>query len=90
LNPGSAVPHIVELNQLFNLVDLQMIDVLETWYKTKHTKCQVNFKEYRVIHADRGGVRPDGGVALYLREGLTVDNNMGLEFLQLNSEYTPL
>jgi hypothetical protein len=52
LNLGSAVPHIVELNKLFNEVDLQMIAVSETWYKTKHTNRQVNLQGYRVIRAD--------------------------------------
>jgi hypothetical protein len=74
LNPGSAVPHIGELNDLFNGVDLQMIAVSETWYKTKHTNRQVNLKGYRVIRADRGRGRRGGGVALYLREGTYLSN----------------
>jgi Reverse transcriptase (RNA-dependent DNA polymerase) len=70
LNPGSAVPHIGELNELFVNVDLQLIAVSETWFKTKHTNRHVELSGYRVIRADRGGGRRGGGVALYLREGL--------------------
>jgi hypothetical protein len=70
LNPGSAVPHIGELNELFLNVDLQLIAVSESWFKTKHTNRQVSINGYRVIRADRGGGRRGGGVALYLREGM--------------------
>jgi Reverse transcriptase (RNA-dependent DNA polymerase) len=70
LNPGSAVPHIGELNELFNGVDLQLIAVSETWFKTKHTNRQINLNGFRVVRADRGGGRRGGGVALYLREGM--------------------
>jgi hypothetical protein len=34
---------------VFNGVDLQIIAISETCYKTKHTNRQVNFKGYRVI-----------------------------------------
>lgn len=70
LNPGSAVPHIGEMNELFNNVDLQLIAVSETWFKTRHTSRQVGLGGFRVIRADRGGGRRGGGVALYLKEGL--------------------
>jgi hypothetical protein len=55
LNPGSAVPHIGEMNEIFNGVDLQLIAVSETWFKTRHTNRQVNINGFRVIRADRGG-----------------------------------
>jgi hypothetical protein len=64
LNPGSAVPHIDELNDLFFGVDLQVIAVSETWYKTRHTNRQVNINGFRVVRADRGGSRRGGGIAL--------------------------
>jgi hypothetical protein len=32
LNPGSAVQHIGELNDLFKGLDLQLIAVSETWF----------------------------------------------------------
>jgi Reverse transcriptase (RNA-dependent DNA polymerase) len=70
LNPGSAVQHIDELNDLFEGVDMQLIAVSETWFKTRHTNRQVNLNGFRVIRADRGGGRRGGGVALYLRENI--------------------
>jgi Reverse transcriptase (RNA-dependent DNA polymerase) len=70
LNTGSAVPYIDEMNELFNGVNLQMIAVSETWYKTRHTNRQVNINGFRVVRADRGGGRRGGGVALYLKDGM--------------------
>jgi hypothetical protein len=61
LNPGSAVQHIGELNDLFERVDLQLIAVSETWYKTRHTNRLVGLDGFRVIRADKmvGGVVVD-------------------------------
>jgi Reverse transcriptase (RNA-dependent DNA polymerase) len=70
LNPGSAVPYIGELNELFKGVDMQLIAVSETWFKTRHSNRQVSLDGFRVVRADRGGGRRGGGVALYLKEGM--------------------
>ena len=70
LNPGSAVPHIGELNSIFDGTDLQAIAVSETWFKTKHSDAQVSLSGFRVVRANRGGGRRAGGVALYLRNGI--------------------
>jgi hypothetical protein len=70
LNPGSAVQHISELNDLFKGVDLQLIAVSETWYKTRHTNRMVGLDGFRVVRVDRVGGRRGGGVALYLSENL--------------------
>jgi hypothetical protein len=67
LSPGSAIG---ELNDLIKGVDMQLIAVSETWFKTRHTNRQVGLDGFRVIRADRGGGRRGGGVALYLRENL--------------------
>jgi hypothetical protein len=63
-NPSSAVQHSGKLNDLTKGVDMQLIVVSETWFKTRHTNQQVGLDSFRVIRADRGGV------ALYLRENL--------------------
>jgi hypothetical protein len=68
LNPGSVIQHIGELNDLFKGVDLQLIAVSETWYKTRNTSRLVDLDGFRVLRADKGGGRRSGGVALYLRE----------------------
>jgi hypothetical protein len=70
LNPGSAVPYIGEMNELFRGVDLQMVAISETWYKTRHSNRQVCLNGFRVVRADRGGGRRGGGVALYLKDGM--------------------
>jgi Reverse transcriptase (RNA-dependent DNA polymerase) len=70
LNPGSAVQHIGEMNDIFKGVDVQLIAVSETWFKMRHTNRHVGLDGFRVIRADRGGGRRGGGVALYLRENL--------------------
>jgi hypothetical protein len=70
LNPGSAVQHIGEMDELFCGVNLQLIAVSETWFKKKHTNRQVSLNGFRVIRSDRGGGRRGGGVAIYLKEGL--------------------
>jgi hypothetical protein len=70
LNPGTAVPHIGELNKLFNGVDMQLFAVSESWFKTIHTNKQVSLNGFRVVRADRGGGRRGGGVALYLIKGM--------------------
>jgi hypothetical protein len=70
VNPGSAVPYIGELNELFHGVDIQLIAVSETWFKTRHSNRQVNLHGFRVVRADRGGRRRGGGDALYLKEGM--------------------
>jgi hypothetical protein len=70
LNPGSAVPHTDELNDLFCNVDLQLIAVSETWFKSKHSNRLIALDGYRVVRADRGGGRRGGGVAIYLKEGI--------------------
>jgi hypothetical protein len=57
LNPKSAVQHIGELNDLFKGVDLQLIALFETWFKTRHTNRLVGLDGFRVIRADRGGGR---------------------------------
>jgi hypothetical protein len=46
LNPGSAVPHIGEMNEMFRDVDLQLVAVSETWYKSKHTNAQVSLNGF--------------------------------------------
>lgn len=36
INPGSAVPHIAEMNELFSGIDdLHLIAISETWYKKR-------------------------------------------------------
>jgi hypothetical protein len=66
LKPGSAVPYIDEMNKLFHGVDIQLIAVSETWFKSRHTNRQVNLHGDRVVRADKGG----GGVALYMKDGM--------------------
>jgi retron-type reverse transcriptase len=70
INPGSAVPHIGELNATLEGTDLQVVAVSETWFKARHSNKQVSLSGFRVVRADRGGGRRGGGVALYLKEGL--------------------
>jgi hypothetical protein len=70
INPGSAVPHIDELNAIFDGTDLQVVAVSESWFKARHTNRQIGLSGFRVVRADRGGGRRGGGVALYLKEDL--------------------
>jgi hypothetical protein len=70
INPGSAVPHIGELNAILNETDLHIVAVSETWFKTRHTNQQINLSGFRVVRSDRGGGRRGGGVALYLKKNL--------------------
>jgi hypothetical protein len=65
MNPGSAVPHIGELNAILDGTDLQVVAVSETWFKAKHTNRQVNLNGFRVVRADRGGGRRGGGVGFW-------------------------
>jgi hypothetical protein len=58
------------MNDLFKGVDMQLIAVSETWFKTRHSNRQVNLDGFRVVRADRGGGRRGGGVALYLKESM--------------------
>jgi hypothetical protein len=56
LNPGSAVQHIGEFNDPIKGVDMQVIAVSETWFKTRHTNRQVGLDGFRVIRADRAAL----------------------------------
>jgi len=87
LNPGSAVPYIDEMNELFDGVDIQLIGISETWYKGRMTNTHVGLNSFRVTRADRGGGRSGGGVAIYLKNNLRYkviqrsDPNSSVDFL---------
>jgi hypothetical protein len=68
LNPGSVVPHIGEMKEMFRDVNFQLVAVSGTWYKSKHTIAQVSLNGFRVIRVERGGARHGGGVAFYLKD----------------------
>jgi archaellum component FlaF (FlaF/FlaG flagellin family) len=53
MNAGSAVPHIDELNAIFNGTDLHFLCVSETWFKRKHTNKMMAINGFKLVRSDR-------------------------------------
>jgi hypothetical protein len=70
-NPGSAVGHIDEINNVFNGIGMHFIGVSETWFKARHTNKMMGISGYRLLRADRTDGRRGGGVGLYVKNGIS-------------------
>lgn len=85
LNVGSVFPKIDIIRNIFESINVHIIVISETWFKSYHSNVAVGIEGFNVVRNDRMR-RRSGGVAVYVRDSIKLkvictSNNIGTEYL---------